>query len=88
MEVGKLSCATIDPDQQWLAAMQDDLDQAQAMLGGVFTDPLPRLPEHIARNPLGAATPALISGLIDVAVITSEITATLDFEDELIQREV
>jgi hypothetical protein len=53
-EFGNYPAQAIDRDRQWLAAMQDDLDQAQAMLGGVLSDPLPRLPGHIVRNPLRA----------------------------------
>jgi hypothetical protein len=87
MEFGDYLAQSIDPDQQRLTAVQHDLDQVQAMLGRVLGNPLRSSPEHVVRNPLGPSTPALISCLIDVAVIAGQITATFYLKNKLIERE-
>jgi hypothetical protein len=72
--------------QQWLTAMQHHLNRVQVVLDRMFCNPLRRPQQDFIRDDLRAAPPALVSCLIHVAVITSQITPAMYLEDKLIQR--
>jgi hypothetical protein len=44
---------------------------------------LPRLGDRLRRNHRGAAAPTLVGVLIDIAMITGQVTPAVDLEDEL-----
>jgi hypothetical protein len=69
--------------QQGLPAMQDNLHSTQSVRSRVLGYTPRRLRDHRIRDGCGAAPPALIGGLVDITVITREITATVHLQHEL-----
>jgi hypothetical protein len=63
--------------EQRLSAMQNDLDRAEPARGRMFSYALCRLPDDLIRDDNGPPAPALVGSLIDVAMITCKITATV-----------
>jgi hypothetical protein len=68
--------------------MQDNLHAVQPMLFGMLSYSPRRLRNDLIGHSRRAATPALIRGLIHVAVVTSQITPAMDLQDKLAQQRV
>ena len=60
-----------------------DLHDAQSVRSRIFSDASRRPRDHLIRDGLGAGTPALIRGLVNITMITCEIAATVYLKDEL-----
>jgi len=73
--------------QQRLPAVQDDTHFPQTMAPGVLCDPLAYLADRLRLDHRRTATPTLVCVLIDVAVVTRQVTPAVDFEDELTERQ-
>jgi hypothetical protein len=72
--------------EQRLPAVQDDLHVPDIMLGNMFRDSLRGLGDYLSGHYLGPCAPALIRTLIDVAMITGQITSAVYLHHELTQR--
>jgi len=72
--------------QQGLATVQHDLHVRKLLGRRVVSDTPCRLPDHFAGHGHGAPAPALVGGLIDITVITSQVAAAVNLQDELAQR--
>jgi hypothetical protein len=72
--------------QQRLAAVSDDPHSGEPAGTGVLGDAAGGLPGHGVRGRGRAAAPALVRTFVDIAVIARQITAAVNFEDELRQR--
>ena len=68
--------------------MQDNLHAVQPMLFGMLRYALRGLRNDLIGHGEGAVTPALIRGLIHVAVVTRQITPAVDLQDKLAQQRV
>jgi hypothetical protein len=73
--------------QQRLPAVQHYLHLGQGVRRSVLGDPPRRLHYYVIRDDHGPTTPALVNGLVDVAVIAGKITARVDLEHHLAQRD-
>jgi hypothetical protein len=74
-------------NQQRFPAVEDDTHFLQAVVPGMLRNALPRLSDRLRRNRRRTVTPALIGVLIDIAVIASQVTATVYLEYELPERQ-
>ena len=72
--------------QQWLPAVQDDLHAGQRVSGRVISDAPRCLCGHLLRDDHGPPAPALVGGLVDVAVITRQITTAVNLQNNLAER--
>src|ERR1700761_1270943 len=75
------------PSQQRLPAVQDDTHFPQTMTPGVLRDPLAYLADRLRRDHRRTAAPTLVGVLIDVTVVTRQVTPAVDLEDELTERQ-
>jgi hypothetical protein len=66
--------------------MQHDADPRQCVRRCMLGDTPRRLRHHLIRDDAGTDAPALISRLIDVAVIAGKVTTTVDLQDHLTDR--
>jgi hypothetical protein len=87
VQPGDNDAQPVMPGQQWLPAMQDDLDGGQAVLGRMLGNTIRSLPDDVIRHAYRTAGPALVGALVDVTVVTCEITAAVHLQHELIERE-
>jgi hypothetical protein len=71
------------PGQQWLPAVQDDLHGWQRVSGRVISDAPRRLRGHLWRDDQRPPAPALVGGLIHIAVITHQITTAVNLQNNL-----
>ena len=77
----------VHPGQQGFSPVQDDLDGTDAMQGRMLGDSLRSPQNHVIRHDHRPAAPALVGRFIHVAVIASQITATMYLQHELIERD-
>src|ERR1700761_7075739 len=66
--------------------MEHDLNRRQIVPSRVCGSTLCHLDEYVVRNFPGAPTPALVSCLVHITVITRQITPAVHLEDKLIER--
>ena len=73
--------------QQRLTAVQHHVHRGQPVRGRVLGDPPGGLGDDRVRHRLRAPPPALVRGLVDVAMITGKVTAAVHLQHELAQRD-
>ena len=73
-------------DEQGLSAVQNDLDGFNIVFRNMLGNSFGCLRNDLVGHCLRLRTPALIEAFIDVAMIASEIAATMNLQHKLIQR--
>ncbi len=74
-----------NPSQQRFPAMQNHLNGRERVRSSMFGNALGCLPDHIIRDATRPVPPALISGLVYVAVITRQIAPAVHLKNDLAQ---
>ena len=72
--------------EQRFSAVQYDLHGGQCMRGHMIRDAPRRVRDHLIGDDRRPPAPALVSRLVDIAMITGQITAAVDLQDDLAQR--
>ncbi len=73
--------------EQRLTPVQDHLHGAQRVRARMLADAPCRPGYHRVRHDHGLPAPALVGGLVDVAVITRQIAPAMNLQHELAQRD-